>query len=188
MQPLGRHGPIPPWIPKGAVRKLAEEFQVSRGTVHRDIKAIEAEELKAFDARPLPPRQRIRDPRFRWARERERTMSHRLTVHIPADLYHRLTVHGEVSQVIRRAVEGYLETQSPHTTHACALTVVGACDPDTADRLVTTAEALGKPLAEVIGSLLLIVLRPPPSTKEAWNHWQGGPQGEDTSPGERGGG
>ena len=127
---------------------------MSPTTIARDIKTIDAWPVPEP---PHPPRKRLRDPRFQWARKRtEHPLAHRVTVRVSDDLYQRLSAQGDVSRVIRTAIEGYLDTKSAHTRDDCALTLAKACDPDTQDRLVQTAERLNLPLWGVLSSLLLV--------------------------------
>lgn len=143
------------WMPRGVIAQLANEFGCNRQTISKDIKAIDA---WPASTPPPPPRKKLRDPRFAWAYSRPRptTLPRRMTVRLPEDLYQALITKGDPSRLVRQAVEAYLATGTHHTTDDCARMVAQACEFDTQDRLVRTAERLHLPLIEVLASLILL--------------------------------
>jgi hypothetical protein len=151
------------WMPRGVITQLCREFGVGQTTMHRDLKAIES-----WPAPEPSPKKRLKDPRFAWARKRtEHPLVHRITLRVPDELYQRLRAQGDVSRVIRQGVAGYLDTKSAHITDDCALVIAQACDPDTQQRLIQTAERLSMPIAEVLASLVHVGARPPTSPQPA---------------------
>jgi hypothetical protein len=80
----------------------------------------------------------------------------------------------DVSDVVRQALLTYFNGGSSHdaemddrsdgqATHQiddCARALLVDCEPDTRQRIITTAEQLRLPLANVMASLLLAVSRP----------------------------
>jgi hypothetical protein len=162
---------LPQWTPFGAQTQLAREFGVSRDTVWRDLKALDAWEAS------LAPASQPRPPWLLWAGERTR-MTKRITLRLSDEVFAQLSNAAEAQDVDRSAVvrqallehlrrmsrdEAQVDDPSPHhASHqrsACAHAILAACDPDTRQRLLATAERLGLPVANVMASLLLMQLK-----------------------------
>jgi hypothetical protein len=139
-------------LPKDVVWRLACEFSVTPWTIRQDIATIDAS--STYTRPPSPKTQ----PWDQWARLRPRPtiLPRRVSTRLPEHVYQQLLAHGEVSLIVRRAIEAYLDTGTHHHTEDCAMTVVRKCAPDAQDRLVRTAERLKLPLWEVLASLLLL--------------------------------
>lgn len=139
-------------LPKDVVWRLACEFAVTPWTIRRDIATIDAS--STWTRPPAPKTQ----PWDQWARLRPRptTLPRRVSTRLPERVYQQLTAHGEVSLIVRKAIEAYLDTGTHHSTDDCALRVAQRCEPSTQDTLVRTAERLHLPLVEVLASLLLL--------------------------------
>jgi hypothetical protein len=191
-QPFDPTGPIPSWISKGAVKTLAAEFKVSEDTIRQDIRVIDSWP----DPAPRRKRARVHDPRFAWAREHRRrplVITARVRLRLAPDVLTQIQARGEVQEVIRRAIDAYLDTGSAHRSHDCALTMLRELEPGTQDRVALMAKRLNKPLAEMLASVLLVALQPtreptpvtPPATKSPWWDSGVGSQGKDASQGER---
>jgi hypothetical protein len=144
-------------LPWGAIEALAVEFGVSERTVRQDIRAIDRWEPTP----PAPPRQKLRDPRWSWAYSRPRPthLPRKVSVMLPEALYQQAIATGDLSTIIRRALETFLDRGQAHTADDCAMTLARVCDPLTQDRLVRRAERLELPLSKVLAALLLVATK-----------------------------
>lgn len=143
------------WVPRGVVAQLAAEFGVDKSVISKDIKIINQ---WPDSTPPPPPRQKLRDPRWSWAYSRPRPtrFPRQFTLMLPEEHYQALLSKGDPARHIRRAIETYLDAGSAHSTDDCAHTVAKACDLDTQDKIVRTAERLELPIWQVVTALLLI--------------------------------
>jgi hypothetical protein len=160
---------IPRWIPFGAQTILAREFGVSRDTIWRDVRAIEAWDMTVEKAP-------ARDPRFSWAYEPRPRMP-RINVRVPAELLAGLKgaakVQGvDISDITRQALQAFLSGppdepspmfQTPraddadgqtHQLEDCAHTLLQECLPEVRERITATAHHFRVPFSEVISRLL----------------------------------
>jgi hypothetical protein len=105
-------------------------------------------------------------------------MTKRITIRLANEVFTQLSNAAEgqdadLSAVVRQALLGHLRGTSrdeaavddqshhhaSHQSSDCAHAILAACEPDTRQRILATAERLGLPVANVMASLLLMQLK-----------------------------